>query len=139
MTQPWFGVQFHPEVTHTQEGKQLLDNFVGICGCQKTWKTARIIDEIVQDLRETIGTSRVILALSGGVDSSVTALLLHRAIGEQLQCVFVDHGLLRLNEATEVQALFDERLGFKSRNRECTSTLYGKASQALKSLKRNVK
>lgn len=95
--QTW-GVQFHPEVFHTEEGTKILDNFLSICGMKKDWTPASFIESTVQELREQLGDDKVILALSGGVDSSVTAVLLNKAIGRNLTCIFVDHGLLRKNE-----------------------------------------
>lgn len=95
--QTW-GVQFHPEVFHTEEGTKILDNFLSICGMKKDWTPASFIESTVQELREELGDDKVILALSGGVDSSVTAVLLNKAIGRNLTCIFVDHGLLRKNE-----------------------------------------
>ena len=92
----WYGVQFHPEVTHTRQGQELLRRFVvDICGCTTLWTAANIIEDQVARVRELVGSDEVILGLSGGVDSSVVAALLHKAIGEQLTCVFVDTGLLR--------------------------------------------
>ncbi len=99
--QTW-GVQFHPEVTHTLDGTRMLSNFLNICECKRDWSPASFIEATVADLKKTIGDDKVILALSGGVDSSVTAVLLNRAIGKNLTCVFVDHGLLRKNEFENV-------------------------------------
>lgn len=108
----YYGVQFHPEVTHTECGDVLLKNFVlGIAGCEPNWKSANIIEQIIADVREQVGSDRVILGLSGGVDSSVVAALLHKAIGEQLTCVFVDTGLLRLGEVDQVMNIFAQKLG----------------------------
>lgn len=100
--QTW-GIQFHPEVYHSTDGTQLLSNFVlGICGCDGSWSSASFIDSTVAELKEKLGDDRVILALSGGVDSSVAAMLLHRAVGDRLTCIFVNNGLLRKNEFDEV-------------------------------------
>ncbi len=96
--EPTWGVQFHPEVFHTEQGNKLLDNFLAICGCRKDWTPASFIEATVADLKETLGDDKVILALSGGVDSSVVAVLLNKAIGKNLTCIFVNHGLLRKNE-----------------------------------------
>ena len=110
----WYGVQFHPEVTHTKQGQALLRRFVAdICGCQTLWTAANIIDDQIARVREQVGSDDVILGLSGGVDSSVVAALLHKAIGEQLTCVFVDTGLLRWNEGDQVMAMFAEHMGVK--------------------------
>src|SRR5512133_122151 len=109
-----YGVQFHPEVNHTPRGEQLIDTFVRmICGCTGRWTPGQIIDDAVNRIRSQVGSDRVILGLSGGVDSSVAAALIHRAIGEQLTCVFVDNGLLRLGEGDQVMTLFAENLGVK--------------------------
>ncbi len=103
----WYGVQFHPEVTHTKSGEAMLRRFVvDICGCQTLWTAAHIIEDQVVRVREQVGSDEVILGLSGGVDSSVVAALLHKAIGEQLTCVFVDTGLLRWQEGDRVMAMF---------------------------------
>ena len=102
-----YAVQFHPEVVHTQEGTKMLHNFVvNICGCKCDWKMDSFVETTIKSLREKIGTGKVLCALSGGVDSSVAAVLLSKAIGIQLTCVFVDHGLLRKNEGDEVEAVF---------------------------------
>lgn len=100
--EPTWGVQFHPEVFHTTDGTKLLDNFLNICGCAKDWTPASFIESTVAELKEQLGDDKVILALSGGVDSSVTAVLLNKAIGKNLTCIFVDHGLLRKNEFENV-------------------------------------
>ncbi|MDL2266061.1 glutamine-hydrolyzing GMP synthase [Parabacteroides sp. OttesenSCG-928-G07] len=97
-----WGVQFHPEVFHTTDGTKLLDNFLTICGCKKDWSPASFIESTVAELKEQLGNDKVILALSGGVDSSVTAVLLNKAIGKNLTCIFVDHGLLRKYEFENV-------------------------------------
>ncbi|GAB3734256.1 glutamine-hydrolyzing GMP synthase [Luteimonas pelagia] len=110
----WYGVQFHPEVTHTLQGQTLLRRFVtGICGCRTLWTAAHIIEDQVARVREQVGDDEVILGLSGGVDSSVVAALLHKAIGDQLTCVFVDTGLLRWQEGDQVMAMFAEHMGVK--------------------------
>ena len=102
-----YAIQFHPEVLHTVKGKEILHNFVrGICGCAGTWRMDAFVENTVKEIREKVGDGKVLLALSGGVDSSVAAGLLSRAIGKQLTCVFVDHGLLRKDEGDEVEAVF---------------------------------
>jgi GMP synthase (glutamine-hydrolysing) len=102
-----YGIQFHPEVVHTPYGQQVLTTFLEeICGCERTWSPASIIEEQIERIRAQVGTGRVICGLSGGVDSSVAALLVHRAIGDQLTCVFVDHGLMRKNEGEQVISAF---------------------------------
>ncbi|MCP3177477.1 glutamine-hydrolyzing GMP synthase [Desulfuromonas sp. KJ2020] len=109
-----YGVQFHPEVNHTPRGEILIDTFVRkICGCSGSWTPGHIIEDAISRIREQVGSDRVILGLSGGVDSSVAAALIHRAIGEQLTCVFVDNGLLRLGEGDQVMATFAENMGVK--------------------------
>jgi GMP synthase (glutamine-hydrolysing) len=110
----FYGVQFHPEVTHTRQGPRLLERFVReICGCDALWSVGNIIADAIGRVRETVGSGTVLLGLSGGVDSSVVAALLHRAIGDQLTCVFVDHGLLRLGESEQVMRTFAEHLGVR--------------------------
>ncbi|MBA4195280.1 MAG: glutamine-hydrolyzing GMP synthase, partial [Comamonadaceae bacterium] len=110
----FYAVQFHPEVTHTVQGRALLERFVlGICGTRADWVMRDHIEEAVQKIREQVGDEEVILGLSGGVDSSVAAALIHRAIGNQLTCVFVDHGLLRLNEGDMVMDMFAGQLHAK--------------------------
>ena len=110
----FYGVQFHPEVTHTLQGKALFERFVhGICGCGYDWNMPDYVEEAIGRIRSEVGSDEVILGLSGGVDSSVVAALLHRAIGTQLTCVFVDNGLLRLNEAEQVMKTFADNLGVK--------------------------
>ena len=105
----FYGVQFHPEVTHTKQGMRILEHFVsGICQCEKLWTPASIIDDAIAKMKAQVGDDQVILGLSGGVDSSVVAMLLQRAIGDRLTCVFVDNGLLRLNEAEQVMEMFGE-------------------------------
>jgi len=108
----FYGVQFHPEVTHTRQGQRMLDRFVHeICGCARLWTPDNIIEDSIARVREQVGSDRVLLGLSGGVDSSVVAALLHRAIGERLTCVFVDNGLLRLGEAEQVMNTFARHMG----------------------------
>jgi GMP synthase (glutamine-hydrolysing) len=107
-----YGLQFHPEVTHTDHGQAIIERFVHrICGCSREWNAQNIVAEHIERVRATVGDEQVLLALSGGVDSSVVAALLHAAIGDQLVCVFVDNGLLRLNEGDAVMATFAEHLG----------------------------
>lgn len=103
-----YGVQFHPEVQHTEHGNDMLRNFLyTICGCKADWSMDSYVDRAVEEIRAKVGDKRVLMALSGGVDSSVTAALIHRAIGDRLTCVFVDHGLLRLGEGEQVMEMFD--------------------------------
>ena len=110
----FYGVQFHPEVTHTRQGSRILNRFVhDICGCAADWTSSNIIDDSIAQIRSQVGEDEVLLGLSGGVDSSVVAALLHRAIGDQLTCVFVDNGLLRLDEGDQVMATFAKHMGIR--------------------------
>lgn len=110
----FYGLQFHPEVTHTRQGKRILSRFVlDICGCEPLWNPSNIIQDSIHHIRQSVGHDEVILGLSGGVDSSVVAALLHTAIGEQLTCILVDTGLLRLYEADQVITIFSQHFGIK--------------------------
>jgi GMP synthase (glutamine-hydrolysing) len=110
----YYGLQFHPEVTHTTQGERIYSRFVHeICGCGQSWNPGNIIADAIDRVRTQVGRGRVLLGLSGGVDSSVVAALLHRAIGDQLTCVFVDHGLLRYQEGDQVMRIFEKNLGVK--------------------------
>lgn len=110
----FYGVQFHPEVTHTTQGQRMIERFlVDICGCKCLWTSANIIEDSIKAIREQVGDDEVLLGLSGGVDSSVVAALLHKAIGDQLTCVFVDNGLLRENEGDQVMAMFAKHMGIR--------------------------
>ncbi len=123
----FYGVQFHPEVTHTIQGKAIIARFVlDICGCTGDWNMPDYIGEAVDKIRAQVGTEEVILGLSGGVDSSVAAALIHRAIGDQLTCVFVDNGLLRLNEAEQVMKTFARSLGVKVIHVDAANQFLGK-------------
>ena len=113
-TKGFYGIQFHPEVTHTSQGLNILERFVNdICGCESLWTPASIIEDAISTIEEKVGNDKVLLGLSGGVDSSVVAALLHKAIGDQLTCVFVDNGLLRLHEGDQVMATFAKNMGMK--------------------------
>ena len=123
----FYGIQFHPEVTHTKQGRALLNRFVlDICQAKPSWTMPNYIDEAVAKIREQVGDEEVILGLSGGVDSSVAAALIHRAIGDQLTCVFVDHGLLRLNEGQMVMDMFARNLGVNVIHVDATDDFMGK-------------
>lgn len=129
-TKKFYGLQFHPEVVHTPRGKKMLYNFLfAVCGCKKTWTMKSFIQNSVQEVRSVVGDKKVILGLSGGVDSSVAALLLHEALGKQLTCIFVDNGLLRQDEAEQVEAVFRKHfkmnLRFISAKRTFLSRLKG--------------
>ena len=105
----FFGLQFHPEVVHTPRGSEIISNFVHkVCDCGKSWTMRSYVDQAVEEIRAQVGKEKVILGLSGGVDSSVAAALLHKAIGDQLNCIFVNNGLLRGREAKAVQDLFGQ-------------------------------
>jgi len=122
----FYAVQFHPEVTHTRQGRKLLHRFVReICGCRGDWNMPDYVTEAVARIREQVGKDEVILGLSGGVDSSVAAALIHKAIGKQLTCVFVDHGLLRLNEAVQVMDTFARHLQVKVIQVDAAAEFYG--------------
>jgi GMP synthase (glutamine-hydrolysing) len=122
----FYAVQFHPEVTHTLKGKEMIARFVhDICGCKNDWNMPDYVAEAVEKIRQQVGTDEVILGLSGGVDSSVAAALIHRAIGDQLTCVFVDNGLLRLNEAEQVMETFARNLGVKVIHVDATAQFMG--------------
>lgn len=122
----FYAVQFHPEVTHTIKGKEMLARFVhDICGCQHDWNMPDYVNEAIEKVRAQVGSDEVILGLSGGVDSSVVAALLHKAIGDQLTCVFVDNGLLRLNEAEQVMETFARNLGVKVIHVDATDQFMG--------------
>ncbi len=123
----FYAVQFHPEVTHTTQGKALLERFVlGICGAKKDWIMGDYIAEAVAKIKAQVGDEEVILGLSGGVDSSVAAALIHRAIGNQLTCVFVDHGLLRLNEGDAVMEMFEGKFGLRVIRADASEMFLGK-------------
>jgi len=123
----FYGLQFHPEVTHTLQGTAILNRFVhDICECRPDWVMGDYIQEAVAKIKEQVGTDEVILGLSGGVDSSVAAALIHRAIGQQLTCVFVDHGLLRLNEGKMVMDMFARNLGVKVIHVDAANEFLGK-------------
>jgi GMP synthase (glutamine-hydrolysing) len=123
----WFGLQFHPEVHHTPNGKQIISNFVhDICGCGRNWTMKSFIEHSLAEIREKAGKDRVLLGLSGGVDSSVAAALIHQAIGDQLRCVFVDNGLLRKGEREGVEKLFGRGLGIRLHTEDATKSFLGK-------------
>ncbi len=123
----FYGVQFHPEVTHTLQGKRIFEHFVfKLCGCEALWTPANIINDAIATVREQVGSSKVLLGLSGGVDSSVVAALLHKAIGDQLTCVFVDNGLLRKNEGDQVMEMFAKNMGVKVIRADAEDLFMGK-------------
>jgi len=113
-TRHFYGIQFHPEVTHTKQGQRIFKRFIeDICQCETLWNPGNIIADSIKNIREQVGDDEVVLGLSGGVDSSVVAALLHKAIGDKLTCVFVDNGLLRLNEGDQVMSMFAQHMGIK--------------------------
>ncbi len=123
----FYGVQFHPEVTHTLQGLRMLEHFVlSIAGCQALWTAANIIDDLISRVRAQVGDKKVLLGLSGGVDSSVVAALLHKAIGQQLTCVFVDNGLLRKNEGDQVMKMFADNMGVRVIRADAQQQFLGK-------------
>lgn len=123
----FYGVQFHPEVTHTLQGMRLLERFVlDICGCDALWTPAKIIEDQIARVKSQVGDRKVLLGLSGGVDSSVVAALLHKAIGDQLTCVFVDNGLLRKNEGDQVMEMFANNMGVKVIRADAEELFLGK-------------
>ncbi len=121
----YYGLQFHPEVTHTQDGQALLESFLfDICQVKADWTPVNIIEQLVSDIKEQVGTENVLLGLSGGVDSAVAAALIHRAIGDQLTCMFIDNGLLRQDEATQVMSTFAEHMGVKVIHVDAAAVFY---------------
>jgi len=113
-SKPFYGIQFHPEVTHTLQGERIFQHFaLELCGCEVLWTPANIVEDAIEQVKATVGGDKVLLGLSGGVDSSVVAALLHRAIGDQLTCVFVDNGLLRKDEGEQVMEMFAKNMGVK--------------------------
>ena len=123
----FYALQFHPEVVHTKEGKKMLANFLfNICRCKKSWSMKSFVTHAVEEIRQQVGSEKVILGLSGGVDSSVAAVLLHRAIGKQLTCVFVDNGVLREGEAQRVIEMFKKNLQINLRFARVRQTIFKK-------------
>ncbi len=123
----FYGVQFHPEVTHTLQGKRIFEHFVlQLCACERLWTPANIVEDAIKKVREQVGGDKVLLGLSGGVDSSVVAALLHKAIGDQLTCVFVDNGLLRKNEGDQVMDMFAKNMGVRVIRADAEELFLGK-------------
>jgi GMP synthase (glutamine-hydrolysing) len=126
-TKPFYGIQFHPEVTHTLQGERIFEHFVlEQCGCEALWTPAHIVEDAIERVKAQVGSDKVLLGLSGGVDSSVVAALLHKAIGDQLTCVFVDNGLLRLHEGDQVMEMFARNMGVKVLRRDCEDLFLGR-------------
>ena len=123
----FYGIQFHPEVTHTLQGKRIFEHFVlQLCGCEALWTAANIVEDAIANVKAQVGSDKVLLGLSGGVDSSVVAALLHRAIGDQLTCVFVDNGLLRKDEGNQVMEMFANNMGVKVIRADAEADFLGK-------------
>lgn len=123
----FYGLQFHPEVTHTLQGQRIFEHFaLELCGCEALWTPANIVEDQIKKVREQVGSDKVLLGLSGGVDSSVVAALLHKAIGDQLTCVFVDNGLLRKNEGDQVMDMFAKNMGVKVIRADAEALFLGK-------------
>jgi len=123
----FYGVQFHPEVTHTLQGKRIFEHFVlQLCACERLWTPANIVEDAIKKVRDQVGSDKVLLGLSGGVDSSVVAALLHKAIGDQLTCVFVDNGLLRKNEGDQVMDMFAKNMGVRVIRADAEALFLGK-------------
>jgi GMP synthase (glutamine-hydrolysing) len=123
----FYGIQFHPEVTHTLQGQRIFEQFMlELCVCEALWTPAHIVDDAIATVKKTVGTDKVLLGLSGGVDSSVVAALLHKAIGDQLTCVFVDNGLLRKNEGDQVMIMFAKNMGVKVIRADAADNFLGK-------------
>jgi GMP synthase (glutamine-hydrolysing) len=123
----FYGLQFHPEVTHTLQGQRIFEHFaLELCGCEALWTPANIVEDQIKKVREQVGSDKVLLGLSGGVDSSVVAALLHKAIGDQLTCVFVDNGLLRKNEGDQVMDMFAKNMGVKVIRADAEELFLGK-------------
>ncbi|MDG1771863.1 MAG: glutamine-hydrolyzing GMP synthase [Oceanicoccus sp.] len=123
----FYGIQFHPEVTHTLQGQRIFEHFIlELCACDALWTPAHIVEDAIATVKKTVGTDKVLLGLSGGVDSSVVAALLHRAIGDQLTCVFVDNGLLRKNEGDQVMDMFAKNMGVKVIRADAEAEFLGK-------------
>lgn len=125
----FYGVQFHPEVTHTLQGKRIFEHFLfDLCGCEGLWTPANIVEDAIAKVKQTVGSDKVLLGLSGGVDSSVVAALLHEAIGDQLTCVFVDNGLLRKHEGDQVMDMFAKNMGVTVIRADAEALFLGKLS-----------